>query len=240
MLSLFTYIIISLLQVNPSLLTPFTFLSNYTSSPLIGYISFFDTVSHNTCFKPTSTTLRNSDTFISLSTPLTTSKVIEKLHLSAHQIFLHYILEESQLSKYLNTITEHSFSLSLSYMALSKETYINTYNTSSSATFYSQEGLDMYNKLNTFDFLLKCGDSVITAYDKGMLMIYTIKVIFNTSKDKEMFYKRNNINSIEQDEINFNIILPKLKVMANIAGIFDLHINIYAIQIGGEYLNTLT
>ena len=52
-----------------------------------------------------------------------------------------------------------------------------------------------------------------------------------------MFYKRNNINSIEQDEINFNIILPKLKVMANIAGIFDLHINIYAIQIGGEYLN---
>lgn len=241
MLSVFTYIIISLLQVHPSLLTftPLTFLSNYSSSPLIGYVSFYDTVSHNKCFTPISTTLQNSDSFISLSTPLSTSQVIDKLRLAGQQIFLHYILEESQLSKYLNTITEHSFSLSLSYMALSKETYTNTYNTSSTITFYSQEGRDKYKELDFFDYLVKCGDSVITAYDKGMLMIYSIKVIFNTSKDKEMFYKKNNFNSLEDNEINFNMILPKLKLMANIAGIFDLHIHIYAIQIGGEYVNDL-
>jgi hypothetical protein len=88
-----------------------------------------------------------------------------------------------------------------------------------------------------WSFLINCGNSVITLYNKGIILIYSIKIIFHNSRDNERFFGKNNFFNWEGQEIEFVDVLYKLIYYALNANLNEVIFEIYAIQIGGKYLN---
>ena len=213
---------------------PLTFLSKYKS--VVGYISLYDKMAPLNCFHWNSAGILGSPVvFNNLSKPLSFESLINNLKMNSQLNSLHFIMEETKLSRYLNIIADNTYSFSLTYMSLYKFTILQSFHRTS---YLNELGIKIKNEKSYEEFIEHCGDSLITHYDRGLFLLYTIKLIFPNSFEKDYYTHKNSLN-LNLLEIPFDNLLQKLRIFANLAGIQEIKIEIYSIEIGGTYSNEI-
>ena len=217
---------------------PLTLLSSYNS--IIGYNSYLEQIAPQKCFFWSAAEYGAvSESFNSLTQFLSTPQILEKLNMVEQIKSIHFLLEETKLSKYLNLIQEEVHSVTLNYLGMQKETAKYTYILNSLENYITKNGIIIKVSNTNEEFLNICGNSLITTFDWGKVIIYSIKIIYHNSKDKRIFYSKSNINLREGDQIHFSKILQKIRVVLFMIGISDVKFEIYGIQLGGDYNNEI-
>lgn len=162
-----------------------------------------------------------------LSSSFTYNNLLEELKLLNYTKNPNFVLKGNNLMKHLQNIKDDDLSFSISYLLTKFNEYKVTYHMESREGLLTAEGLEIYtNNKKNFSFL--CGDNVITSYNKGIGLLYSIKLEFHTKEDKLLFEENQG-----QDYGEFQYILTKLANKINYLNINGM-IEIKYIQLGGN------
>lgn len=225
MMNIFLFYILICSYLKQCLLLPFTILENRDNNQ--GYISFLNRVAVNSCFNTRLTHLLGKYFHTSMYyKSLSFKDLLDLLQLQNIQTTSYYIFHEDLLSKYIHNIADEPYSFSINFISMKNRTYEIKYDMDS---FLNQQGKQIYQHGSYDQFLLECGDSIITSYDVGIVLIYSIKVIFNTPRDRREYQKR--ILEKSNEEIySFDKVFLQVKQRAKF---IPVEFEVYAIQLGG-------
>lgn len=155
------------------------------------------------------------------------SNLLNELKLSSFLSNPNYLLNSNNLMKHLRSIEDDDLSFSISYIISKINEYTVGYHTTSKESLLTALGLELLEKEKK-NFALLCGDSLLTSYNKGIMLLYSLKLNFHTKEDKELF-----IQDKIDDYGEFSTILTKLERKFNMLNLNGL-LEIKYIQIGGN------
>lgn len=196
-----------------------------------GFSSEMDTIASEKCYTPYSYTEHSNIKEITfLRHSLYHFELLSLLHINQDAF---YYLSNASLYRYLRAIENDEFSISFSFIKMYSNDVSKKH---SSDTFINQKGFSLLYSSTNKDFRLLCGDYLIDKFTIGALVIFTIKLEFESIKDKNdctMFYNVNDYlssQSIDKLIIKFHNKINQL----NLKGL----VKVYSIQLGGrDYLS---
>ena len=231
MMNIFLFYILICSYLKQCLLLPFTILENRDHNQ--GYISFLNRVAVNSCFNTRLSYLLGSYFHISMYyESLSFNDLLDMLQIQNIQTTSYYIFHEDLLSKYIHNIADEPYSFSINFISMKNRTYDIKYDMDS---FLTKQGKQIYQNGSYDQFVLECGDSMITSYDAGIVLIYSIKVIFKTPRDRREYQKRILENSSEET-YSFDKVFLQVKQTAKF---IPVEFEVYAIQLGGVHSEIL-
>ena len=208
---------------------PLTSLENV--SPGSGYVSSKVSISELQCYQPSLSQVSLSKSSCNLIFfPIEIDHLLSNLNIYPISHSISYICQSSILMQYINKITD-SFSVTLSFMSMLHNYIENIWK--NNTDILTETGKSVYQNGNNKNFINECGEYMLKRYDIGLVLIYSVKIIFQTDRDKrkyQQFYKRGNYD-------HFNTFFFFLKRHLNSLKLYDVTLELYAIQIGGFHKN---
>lgn len=208
---------------------PLTSLDNI--SPRNGFVSSKASISVLQCYQPSFSQVSLSESSCNIiSFPLELENILSNLNLYPIDRSVSYVFQSSILMHYINIIND-SFSVTLSFMSMLNKYIENVWK--NNTDILTETGKSIYQNGNNNNFINECGDYILQKYDIGLVLIYSVKIIFQTDTDKrkyQKFYKRENYK-------HFNTFFFFLKRHLNNLKLYNVTLELYAIQIGGVYKN---
>lgn len=204
---------------------PQTLFSNYNN--FNGYSTPKQSIVKAQCFFPSTIEKEETIKRDGLSSSFTYNNLLKEMKLLNYTKNPQFILKGNNLMKHLQSIKDDDLSFSISYLLTKFNEYKVTYHMDTPESLLTAEGLKIYtNNKKNFSFL--CGDNVITSYNKGIDLLYSIKLLFHTKEDKLLFE-----GNQDQDYGEFKNILKKLENKIKSLNINGM-IEIKYIQLGGN------
>lgn len=169
----------------PSL--PETLYINYNENK--GYSSYSYSLSKKNCYFPTNIITNSSSKNIrSIDNEVEYETLLEYLNIKNSKNDPQFNLYSNELMKLVNDIKPDELSFTITYFISNEVTVENQYNTDTIESLLTEEGKNIYqNDINNFLFL--CGDELINKYQKGNLLILSLKLNFYHKSDKAEFLK---------------------------------------------------
>lgn len=190
-----------------------------TITPASGYSSLSKTISQEKCYKPIIISPSSSQTSeMYFDSYLSFKELMQKIKIDRGEYDLDFYFSNSTLYQFLrhaeNTFNSFSFS------------YLRRISTLIGMVYNKRE----YNDKDE-EYYVKCGDSFLSSYEIGFLLIYNVKVNFKTPKDRNKF-----VQYFEEDqtkEISFVSILSSIQNVL-LKETIEAKIEISSIQLGGN------
>ena len=185
-------------------------------SPASGYSSLTQSLGEKKCFNPVQfAPISGFTTSIVYDYYLSFNDLIDRLKI---KINFDFFLSQSKLYQYLRYNQDDLFSLSFNYLKKGSS-YI--------AMRYDPKE---YSRMDE-SYFKRCGDTFVFSYEVGIELIYSIKINFNSPKDKHTFVK-----IIEKTPIVAQSFYSIANEIESIMKENDIHftIEISGIQIGGK------
>lgn len=185
-------------------------------SPASGYSSLTQSLGEKKCFNPVLfAPISGFTTSIVYDYYLSFNDLIDRLKI---KINFDFFLSQSKLYQYLRYNQDDLFSLSFNYLKKGSS-YI--------AMRYDPKE---YSRMDE-SYFKRCGDTFVFSYEVGIELIYSIKINFNSPKDKHTFVK-----IIEKTPIVAQSFYSIANEIESIMKENDIHftIEISGIQIGGK------
>lgn len=200
-------------------------------SPSSGYVSLNVAISDELCFKPSLSQNQGSETEHNLITfPLSLEYITSHLHISPLENNIRYLFQDNKFMQFVKKINEDQYSSNLVYFSMLDGSINNQFDKENILT---DTGKKIYDNGNNKEFILKCGNYLLSKYDIGMMLVYAIRIHFRRSSDKVNYESR--LNQIRFGHFK-NIFIEMRRYLYSLK-IYDAIIELYVFQLGGELTN---
>jgi hypothetical protein len=196
--------------------------------PGIGYSSDMEGIASTICFAPLKVIegVQQHSEF-SWTQSQSVEKITSDLELTAELSGKKGIFSANSTLNYLNSLKENDLSLSVNYYQLiSADTIM--YYTYDPENILTPEGKKLYNNGNNPMFRSLCGDTLISSYNIGALLILSLQIDFYDQESKQTF--KSKVGASVGDFINASSTISKEMTKYGLRGM----IKVRGYQLGGD------